>query len=128
VKSCQALRVELESYKEIIRYVLQHTQQDTATHCNTLESYEEMIRYILRDTTSYCQSLQHSATHSNTLPCTATHCNALHRTTTHCNALQRTATHCNTATLCSTLERYREIIRYTLQSQQRTATRRLCYT
>jgi len=37
-----------------------------------------------------------STTHCNTLQHTATHCNTLQHTATHCNTLQHTATHCNT--------------------------------
>ena len=106
---------------------LQHTLQNTATHCNTLQH-----------TATHCNTLQHTATHYNTLQHTATHClsvdgrrvlcshcNTLQHTTTHCNTLQHTrcrsaghpfcctrmhltATHCNTlqhtATHCNTLQ------------------------
>ena len=60
---------------------------------------------------SYCNALQHTATHCNTLQHTATHCNALQHTETHCSTLQHSCDALetllwpdNTATRCSTLQ------------------------
>ena len=64
--------------------------------------------YTPQRSATFCNTLQHTATHCNILHMhwtesvwynmlyTATHCNTLQHTATHCNTLQLTATHCNT--------------------------------
>ena len=47
-------------------------------------------------------STSNSTTPCNTLQHTATHCNTLQHCNTHCNTLQHIATHCNTLTSNST--------------------------
>jgi hypothetical protein len=67
-----------------VRFFLQHTAtrcnalqtlQHTATHCNT--SYSGIVSCFSLGTVpvSFCDTLQHIATHCNTLQHTATHCN-----------------------------------------------------
>jgi len=73
----------------VLQRVLQNVMQcalHTAPNCKT-------------DHTSYCNTLQHTATHCNTLQHTATHCNT--HDSTHCNTLCHTLQHtgnlpCNT--------------------------------
>jgi len=89
----------------------------TTTHCH--KNAVLFASPICNRALSFCNTLQHTATHCNTLQHTATHCNTLQHTATHplltvtcCNrcavlwlhthlqqsavCLQHTATHCNT--------------------------------
>ena len=65
------------------------------------ETRKDNASYV---STSYCNTMQHTATHCCTLPHTATHCHTL----PHCRTLQHTATHCHTlqhaARHCNTLQ------------------------
>ena len=76
---------------EYINNILQHTHWNGLQHAHI---------------STFCITLQHTATLCNTFPkmassthtfqyC-ATHCNALPHSTTHCSALQHTVTLCNT--------------------------------
>jgi len=66
----------------------------------------------------YCNTLQHTATHSKTQQDTARHCKTLQHTTTHCNSLQHFATHCNT--LHHTATHYNRLLRSHSTATQRT--------
>ena len=73
------------------------------TFCNTLQHiathyntlYHTATHYITH-TASYCNTLQHAATRCNTLQHAATRCNTLQHTATHYIATQYTAIHYNT--------------------------------
>jgi len=83
---------------------------------HTIFKFRTFIIFFYHIFMTYCNTLQHTATHcirsSNTahllnityswhtknmcITHAATHCNTLQHTATHCNTLQHTATHCNT--------------------------------
>ena len=70
-----------------------HTNENTATHCNTLQHTTTSMCTDIGEAPSRfscAATLQHAATHCNTLQHTATHCNTLQNT---CNTLQHTTTY-----------------------------------
>jgi len=72
-------------HRDLVYHTATHcnTLQRTAILCNTIQhTWPTRIMYERSDI-SYCNTLQHTATHCNTLQHTATHCNILKHTATH---------------------------------------------
>ena len=67
--------------------------KDTATYCNTLQ---HTATHGKENTVSLCVTRQHTATHCITHQrWEATQCNTLQHTARHCNTLQHVARHCD---------------------------------
>ena len=84
---------------------MNHRNRMPATYCNTLQHTAthrttsqplNLSLTELKHTAPRCTALQHTATHYTAPQHNATHCTTLYHTATHCTTLQHIAPHCIT--------------------------------
>jgi len=92
-----SFRKRATNYRVLLRKM---TYEDTAScaSCNTCKRHARVGFALIARTTTHCNTLQRTATHSvadsiTRRAHTATYCNILQHTAAHCNTLQHT---CNT--------------------------------